>query len=92
MEIDLSSFVFWLLVIPQIHYLPTRTEIYLVAPETSHSELNVRDLCDVFFYYIFVLLCLFLTRMLRLTNVFLLKWTLLVSQNFEEHCLLDVTF
>ena len=48
--------------------------------------------CNVFFYYIFVLLCLFPTRMLRLINVFLLKWTLLVSQNFEEHCLLHVTF
>jgi len=57
MEIDLSSFVFWLLVIPQIHYLQTRTEVYLVAPASSHSELHVKDLCDVMYFSITCLFC-----------------------------------
>lgn len=47
-----------LLVSLQIHCVRTRMETYLIASASSHSEVHVRDSCDVMYFsitYLFLL-------------------------------------
>lgn len=85
-----------LLVSFQIYYIQTRMEIYLIGSASSQSELHVRDSClveqknSIFLLHTFSALSLF-HQDAQVNRSVSFKMDL-VSQNFEEHCLLHVTF